>query len=77
MSPPVVRVLDDSLNTAQFTQEQLVLMENALQRRLAPIQQQSMELKTRNHTLTMELTVRHALDQDQRDLFPPQWEDPL
>ena len=38
VSPAVVRELDASLHAAQFTQEQRVLMEAELQRRLVPIQ---------------------------------------
>jgi hypothetical protein len=53
-----------------------------LQRRLAPLQQQSerdsqqnLEFQDSNHALTMELTALYAVDQGPRDLFPPEWED--
>jgi hypothetical protein len=75
-------VLDASLHAAQFTPEQWGLIEVELQRRLAPLQQQSerdrqqnMEFQVSNHALVMELTALHALDQGPRDLFPPEWED--
>ena len=70
MSPPVVRALDASLQAAQFTTEQRVLMEAELQRHLAPMWQQNLEFQASNHALTMELTALHALDQGPRDLFP-------
>ena len=82
LSPPVVRRLDASMHAAQFTQEQGGLIEVELQRRLAPIQQQSerdrqqmLEFQGSNHALAMKLTAMHAVDQGQRDLFPPAWED--
>jgi hypothetical protein len=82
LSPPVMRVLDASLHASQFTPEQWGLIEVELQRRLAPLQQQSerdrqqnLEFQTSNHALVMELTALHALDQVPRDLFPPEWED--
>jgi hypothetical protein len=78
LSSPVVRTLDASLHASQFTQEQWGLIEVELQRRLAPMHQQSerdrqqmMEFQTSNHALDMELTAMHAVDQGQRDLFPP------
>ena len=82
-SPPVVRALDASLHAAQFTQEQLGLIEEELQRRLAPMQQQSerdrqqmLGFQASNHALATELTAMHALDQGPRDLFPhDEWED--
>ena len=37
--------------------------------------QQMLEFQASNHTLAMELTAMHAVDQGQRDLFPPAWED--
>ena len=79
VSPAVVRELDASLHAAQFTQEQRVLMEAELQRRLVPIQQKNLEYQASNHALAMELTALHALDQGPRDLFPQAsdgWEDP-
>ena len=75
VSPAVVRELDASLHAAQFTQEQRVLMEAELQRRLVPIRQKNLEYQASNHALAMELTALHALDQGPRDLFPPEWED--
>jgi hypothetical protein len=63
LSPPVVRVLDASLHASQFTPEQWGLIEVELQRRLAPLQQQSerdrqqnLEFQTNNHPLDMELS---------------------
>ncbi len=41
VSLPGVRALDASLQAAQLTQEQLMLMEAEVQRRLVPLQQQS------------------------------------
>ena len=70
VSPAVVRELDASLQAAQFTQEQRVLMEAELQRRLVPIQQKNLEYQASNHALVMEVTALHALDQGPRDLFP-------
>ena len=83
LSPPVVRALDASLHASQFTQEQWGLLEEELQRRLAPMQQQSerdrqqmLGFQASNHALATELTAMHALDQGPRDLFPhDEWED--
>ena len=84
LSPPVVRALDASLHAAQFTQEQWGLVEEVLQKRLLPIQQQAdrdrqqmLVFQASNHALATELTAIHALDQAPRDLFPQdEWEDP-
>ena len=83
LSPPVVRALHASLHASQFTQEQWGLIEEELQRRLAPMQQQSerdrqqmLGFQASNHALATELTAMHALDQGPRDLFPhDEWED--
>ena len=83
VSPAVVRELDASLQASQFTQEQWGLLEEELQRRLVPMQQQSerdrqqmLGFQTSNHALATEITVMHALDQGPRDLFPhDEWED--
>ena len=56
VSPPVVCVMDTSLQAAQFTQEQRVFMEAELQRCLAPMCHQNLEFQTSNHTLTMDQT---------------------
>jgi hypothetical protein len=78
VSAAVVCALDASWQDVQFTQEQRLLMEAELQRRLDPIRQQNLEYQTSNHDLDMELTT-HSLDQGPRDLFPQvldNWEDP-
>ena len=70
-------------HSLQFTEEQLGLIEEDLQRRLAPMQQQSgrdkqqmLGFQASNHALATELTAMHALDQGPRDLFPhEEWED--
>ena len=83
LSPPVVRALDASLHAAQFTQEQWGLVEEVLQKRLLPIQQQAdrdrqqmLVFQVSNHALATELTAMHTLDQGPRDWFPhDEWED--